>query len=259
MRLVHRHHTGRRRRHDPITSVQIPADGTLEVKDSALVTVDSADTFDATVSFSLCGPFDAAATTVCDTGGVAVGCQAVTTSPSTVVSDAATITSAGRYCWRGDFSGDSDVGVPAESDSSEGECFLVTPRTATIITDSTDTVLVGNAINDVATLGNTANQPGSDARLAAPTARSIRRSMGRPGTITFSLYGRPTRRLHRSRDWGDGQPDRAERRHCCGDSNYSASAGPSPARWPRRRSHLLVDRRLQRRPAEHHRRLRRLR
>jgi hypothetical protein len=175
-----------------LTSVQIPADGTLEVYDSALITVNGADTFDATVSFSLCGPYAADATTTCATGGVAVGtAKAVTTSPSTVVSDAAIITSAGRYCWRGDFSGDSEVGVPAKSDSSEGECFLVTPRGATLSTTATVSVLVGNPIDDVAMIGNTANQPGS-AGPTGSTNGSINPTVAGAkagGTITFSLYG----------------------------------------------------------------------
>ena len=39
-----------------LTSVTIPATGTLSVKDTATVTVDGVDTFDATVTFYLCGP-----------------------------------------------------------------------------------------------------------------------------------------------------------------------------------------------------------
>ncbi len=49
----------------------------------------------------------------------------MTVSPSTVVSDAAGLTSADRYCWRAEFSGDDDVGVPGSQDSSAGECFTV--------------------------------------------------------------------------------------------------------------------------------------
>jgi len=204
-----------------LDSIVIPADGTLEVKDSALVTVDGADTFDATVSFSLCGPFAADATTVCDTGGVAVGtAKAVTSSPSTVVSDAATITSAGRYCWRGDFSGDSDVGVPADSDSSEGECFLVTPRGATLSTSATVTVLLGNPIDDTAILGNTANQPGS-AGPTGSTDGSIDPTVAGAaagGTITFSLYGPSA-----NPDCTTAIATRVV--NVSGDGNYTASSG----------------------------------
>ncbi len=87
-----------------------PADASVSVTDSALITVDGVDTFSGTVSWHLCGPTATSSTALCETGGVAVGnAKAVTTSPSTVVSDAAIVTSAGRYCWRADFSGDESA------------------------------------------------------------------------------------------------------------------------------------------------------
>jgi hypothetical protein len=176
-----------------LTSIAIPTDGTLDVKDSALITVDGADTFDATVSFSLCGPYAAASTTTCDSGGVAIGsAQAVTTSPSTVVSAAATITAAGRYCWRADFSGDSDVGVPASSDHSSGECFLVTPLQPTLVTDAIDgPIAFGQKISDTATLTGTANDKGS-AGPSGSTDGSINPTVAggaAGGTINLTVYG----------------------------------------------------------------------
>ena len=88
------------------------------------------------MTFHLCGPtpLSDANYTQCATGGTLVGAVKPVSgpSPSTVPSDAYTITSAGRYCWRGDYSGDATAGVPASSDSSVDECFSVTPLTPAI-------------------------------------------------------------------------------------------------------------------------------
>jgi hypothetical protein len=173
-----------------ITSDPIPATGPLDVKDTALVTVNPATTvFSGSISFSLCGPFAADSTTTCDTGGVAVSSQNITTG-GTYTSGVAHITSAGRYCWRGDFSGDSSVGVPGSSDHSATECFLVTPLTPTLSTAAgAGPVDLGNPVTDTATLSGTANEPGS----AGPTGSNgtIDPTVaGGPaqGTITFTLY-----------------------------------------------------------------------
>ena len=80
-----------------------PADAAILVKDKAVVTVDGADTFTATLKFYLCGPFAAGSSTLCATGGVLVDTQNLT-ADGTFTSAAATVTSAGRYCWRADFS-----------------------------------------------------------------------------------------------------------------------------------------------------------
>ena len=90
-------------------------------------TVDGIDTFSGTVTFHLCGPIAAdATTTLCATGGVQIG------SPSR---DSDTVdrrrpmprrsTSAGRYCWRADFSGDAMPACPARATASASECFVV--------------------------------------------------------------------------------------------------------------------------------------
>jgi hypothetical protein len=72
------------------------------------------------------------------------------------------VTSAGRYCWRADFSGDSAAGVPGSSDSRSSECFVVNPRQPTLSTDATDgPIAFGEKIADVVTLGNTAHKPGT--------------------------------------------------------------------------------------------------
>jgi uncharacterized repeat protein (TIGR01451 family) len=76
------------------------------------------------VSFFLCGPTQAP--TSCSTGGDAVG-SAVNLSgsdnPATVNSSAVSKTAPGWYCFRAEYSGDSNY--PASKDSSTNECFQV--------------------------------------------------------------------------------------------------------------------------------------
>ena len=181
-----------------LTTIEIPVDGTVEVKDEAVITVTGASSFDATVSFSLCGPFAADSTTLCDdsggnTAGVPIGsAQAVTSSPATITSDAATITSAGRYCWRAEFSGDLDVGVPAAEDARSSECFIVTPVQPTLVTQATiGPVEFGSSISDVATLAGTANQPGSDGPTGSVDGSIDPTTAGgeADGSISLTVYG----------------------------------------------------------------------
>ena len=151
--------------------------GSVLVKDSAVLSVTGTNNFTGTLSFHICGP----TLGTCDTGGVAAG-SATVTANGTYTSDTVTVTSAGRYCWRGDFVSGTQ-GVPNSSDSSEGECFLVTPVTPTLTTNASAPVVLGNPISDTATLGGTANQPGTP--VINPT------TPGAPagGTITFRAYG----------------------------------------------------------------------
>ena len=168
----------------------IPADGVsigtgvVAVKDSAVVNLTGgAGTPAGSVAFSLC-KVDSPG--LCATGGTAVG-SAVNLAPApaypvTVVSPTAYVTSAGRYCWRADFSGDSNSGIPASSDSSATECFTVNPVTPTLATTAGDDVLLGNPVTDTATLTNTATQPAvpvinTDGAAGAAAA----------GTVTFTL------------------------------------------------------------------------
>ena len=148
--------------------------------DSALVEVDGADTFDATVTFFLCreeelvdanGDPDPDGT--CASGGTQIGDPvAVTSSPSTVVSAQAGLTAAERYCWRGEFSGDADTGVPPDTDSSAGECFVVTPITPTLTTSASADVTLGDPIYDTISLTGTATS--LEQMASARAARSTR-------------------------------------------------------------------------------------
>jgi hypothetical protein len=182
---------------DFVSPTPIPAMGRLEVRDSALIEVDGVDTFDGEVTFFLCGPAElTTAGEVCDPDDGNVGVQignpvGVTSTPSTVVSDddAAFLTSAGRYCWRAEFSGDDTVGVPPSEDASLGECFTVTPLQPTLVTDATDSpVPFGETITDVVTLAGTANQEGTDGPVLEPTINATRGG-GAGGTISVTVFG----------------------------------------------------------------------
>ena len=159
--------------------------GSVNVQDQAVVTVSGASSFSGSVTFHLCGPADLVSQSTCATGGTLIGSAKPVgpPSPATVTSDAATITSAGNYCWRGDYSGDPANGVPPSSDSSTTECFIVTPVTPTLTTQASGPVQLGNPISDTATLTGTANQPGSP--VINPTTLGAKAG----GTITFTAFG----------------------------------------------------------------------
>jgi hypothetical protein len=168
----------------PLTDGLSIGTGSVQATDVATLDVTGTDTFTGTLSFHICGPID---TGTCATGGVAAGSQTVTASGD-YTSEAVTLTSAGRYCWRGDFDSDTE-GVEDASDSSDGECFNVAPVDTTLTTSAGPDVVLGNPITDEATLSGTANQPGDDGPDA--TYPTINATNGAPanGTITFSLVG----------------------------------------------------------------------
>jgi len=166
-------------------SAQIPTSGTLSVTDSATLTVTGVSTWSGTYDFHLCFlGTDTTSTDTCTSGGTLVSSQSVnqgTAQP--ITSGAATVTSAGRYCWRGDFTS-ATSGVPNAKDDTAGECFNVTPRTPTLATQAgPGPVDFGNPVTDTATIGNTANQPGT------PVINPIAAGGKAGGTITFFLYG----------------------------------------------------------------------
>lgn len=170
--------------------------GTVTASDAATIEVNGISVWDGSMEFFLCGPVAAGVT--CDEGGVPIGdpilVDEATAQP--VLSEAATLTSVGRYCWRGEFTS-ATAGVPDASDSSEGECFDVSPVTPTLTTQATDAegnpitedVPLGDAVYDTAELTGTATGPGDDGPDA--TYPSINATNGEPagGTITFTLVG----------------------------------------------------------------------
>jgi hypothetical protein len=158
--------------------------GVVGVKDSAVVSLEGGTATPAgSVSFSLC---KVDSPDLCDEGGTSVGSTDLSGAsyPATVSSPTAYVTSAGRYCWRAEFSGDDDNGIPGSSDSRSSECFTVNPVTPTLSTTAGDDVTLGSAITDKATLGGTATGPADPVinldGTAGPKAA---------GTITFKLFG----------------------------------------------------------------------
>ena len=185
-----------------------PADASVTVKDSAAVTVTGLNgSFTGSVSFHICGPTDATtpSTQLCDgsTGsstpacstlpaiscvGVDVGSKSISSS-GTVVSDPVTLTEAGRYCFRAEFTS-STTGVPPSSDNSATECFVVNPRNPTLATQAgAGPVDFGNAVTDTATLGNTVHKKGTGGPTGSDGSINPATLGGdATGQITFTLY-----------------------------------------------------------------------
>lgn len=175
---------------NPDTTANVPAGGAsigtgvLAVADSAVVSVQGGTaTPTGSVSFNLC-KVDSPG--LCTTGGTSVGSTSLSGAsyPVTVQSPTAYVTSAGRYCWRATWSGDSANGIAGSSDSSAAECFVVNPVTPTLSTSAGADVFLGNAVTDSATLGGTATQPANPVINLTGTA-----GPAAGGTITFKLYG----------------------------------------------------------------------
>jgi hypothetical protein len=173
----------------------------VEVRDKAVITVDGTDgPFDGTVKFYLCGPLALDSTSNCSTGGVQIGDPAAgeavsgSAGTATVYSDTATLTSAGRYCWRAEYSGDPAVGVPGSNDPEDAtnvsECFSVNPVQPTLTTSAGADVTLGSAITDTASLTGTAKQPGTDGVGPGGTINATAGTQAAAGgTITFEVRG----------------------------------------------------------------------
>jgi hypothetical protein len=144
--------------------VSIGTGGPISVTDQANVGVGGTTLWSGSVDFHLCGPI---ASGNCSTGGTDVGSTSVdNNSTEPISSPAATVTSVGRYCWRGDFTVTSPTGLTPVSDppdaSSTTECFTVTPVTPTLTTTAgSSPVNLGQPVTDTASLTGTATQPGS--------------------------------------------------------------------------------------------------
>ena len=166
-----------------------PADAKVDVQDSTDISVTGVNSFSGTATWFLCGPSSLTSTGTCDSGGVNVGSTAVTTNRTGLLSPSVRVTAAGRYCFRAEFSGDSNTGVPASSDHSANECFTVTPVQPTLSTQATTgPVAFGSTISDTVTLAGTANEPGADGSPVGsinPTTLGGKAS----GTITVTAYG----------------------------------------------------------------------
>jgi len=158
--------------------------GVVPVKDSAVVSlVGGTATPAGSVAFFLCA---VASPGLCNSGGTSVGSTNLTGTayPVTVLSPTAYVTSAGRYCWRAVFSGDTANGIPGSSDSTATECFTVNPVTPGLDTVAGDDVVLGSAVTDAATLSGLATQPANPVINLTGTGGAAA-----AGTITFTLYG----------------------------------------------------------------------
>jgi hypothetical protein len=185
-------------------TTNIPSDfnigtGSRTVKDSAVIDVNGVTTWSGTLKFFLCFiGTDTTSTALCDAStsaltGTQIGTTIDPVSNSTtqpIVSEAATITSAGRYCWRAEFDSNTK-GVPDDSDSASTECFNVAPVTPMLSTQAVDAngnnittaVPFNTPLFDKATLSGTANKPGT------PVINPTTAGGAATGTITFKLYG----------------------------------------------------------------------
>ena len=175
----------------PDTQIGAGATG-VNVTDNATMEVTGIGTWTGTVKFFICGPIPSG---TCDTGGVPAGTKNVSNSVLTTTSDVVNLTSVGRYRWRGFFESPT-VGVPDATDATTGECFEVKPRQTALDTQAVLTpVDFGQAVRDNATLGNTANQPGTNGGTTPGVAGSqyptIKATNGAAagGKITFTLLG----------------------------------------------------------------------
>jgi hypothetical protein len=173
----------------------------VAVRDHAEITVSGADgPFGGTVKFFLCGPLALDSTSNCSTGGVQIGTplagETVTGNAGTasVNSDTATLTSAGRYCWRAEYSGDAGVGIPASIDPADttnvSECFSIDPVAPTLTTQASADVTLGSPITDTATLSGTAKQPGTDGVGPGGTINATAGTQANAGgTISWTVQG----------------------------------------------------------------------
>ena len=173
----------------PALGASISSLGYVAVKDSAVIAIQGGSaTAAGTVSFFLC-KLDG--TALCTTGGTALGTRTLSGSyPATVESDTAYVTSAGRYCFRAVYSGNTASGIGGSSDSTAGECFTVNPVTPTLTTVASDDVVLGSPLTDAATLTGTTFQPMDPIIQTAQPVATNQTKAG--GTITFTLYGPST-------------------------------------------------------------------
>jgi len=182
------------------TTTKIGSAARFAVRDQAVITVDGSDEpFAGTVKFFLCGPLALDSTSNCQTGGVQIGDAAGEPvsgddGTATVNSATATLTSVGDYCWRAEYSGDEDAGIPASSDpinaTNRSECFQINPEQPTLTTQASADTTLGNPITDTATLSGTVPQPGTDGIGPGGTINATAGSQAAAGgEITWNAYG----------------------------------------------------------------------
>lgn len=165
-----------------------PASSAVTVQDKATITVTGISSFSGSIQWFICGTLSSG---TCDSGGVDLGATTANASGD-FFSPVTTITAAGRYCFRAEFSS-TTTGVPASSDHSSGECFTVSARQSTLTTQATSgPVDFGSSISDTVNLSNTAHKPGTGGPTGATPAGSINPTTAggdATGNITVVAYG----------------------------------------------------------------------
>jgi hypothetical protein len=157
-------------------SVPIGSNGTYSATDSAELTISGATNWTGTLKFFICAPLASGSCDGTTNVGTQVGADRTVTNTTThpFVSDAYSVTAAGRYCWRAEFTSGT-TGVPDAKDGSTDECFTVTPLTPTINTQvkkvigdsnvtSGSTVPIGTAVYDTAILSSSTTNAGGTVR-----------------------------------------------------------------------------------------------
>ena len=165
-----------------------PADASLKVQDKAELAVTGATSFKGTLSFHLCGPFEASSETVCDEGGVDLG-YAESRSERNVRLRLGDGDVGGPLLLAGGFL-ELTTGVPASSDSSATECFIVNPATPEITTQAGEgPVDLGKPVTDTGTLTGTAHKPGTGGPTGSNGSINPQTLGGdATGKIAFTLY-----------------------------------------------------------------------
>lgn len=171
--------------------------------DTATLTITGTPAWGGTLTWWLCGPVGSDG--CAKTQGVKVTEKNVNQSSPAAdfVSGAATLTSAGRYCWTSHFEpnqASKDAGVAADDDDGVNECFTVAKVTPSLTTCSgtfdasnvctpSAAVAFGSAVSDRALLSGLATEPGSAGPSTTyPTINPT--TLGAyAGSIEFTLKG----------------------------------------------------------------------
>ena len=173
--------------------------------DTATLSITGTSAWGGTLSWYLCGPITSG---LCDrTQGVPVTSRTVSNSSlaTDFVSGAATLTSAGRYCWTAHFEpnqASKDAGVLPADDNGVGECFTVAPVAPSLTTCSgtfdasnvctpSAPVTFGSAVSDRALLSGLATEPGSGGGGTPAVYTTINPATAGQyaGSIEFTLKG----------------------------------------------------------------------
>lgn len=190
---------------DPTMSTQSSENGQIQagtaVTDEAELGPASTPKPTGTVSFWLCGP-DATAT-ACTSGGSQIGGAVTLGSNRKATSASASPTAAGHYCWRAEYSGDSNFNSKTHTNTTT-ECFEVlaaAPAAKTDPTISTESkpngkIQAGDSVKDEADVsGSPSNKPTGPVGfyLCGPTLTATSCTSGGTavgGAVTLSNSGK---------------------------------------------------------------------